>query len=48
MTVEVPFTNLATMPHSSKLAAARRERLLKAMAEDGTEAVVLYGNAWQS
>ena len=35
------------MTNASKLAAARRERLLKAMAEDGTEALVLYGNAWQ-
>jgi Xaa-Pro aminopeptidase len=35
------------MTSASPVAAARRERLLKAMAEDGTEAVVLYGNAWQ-
>jgi Xaa-Pro aminopeptidase len=35
------------MSGTSQLAAARRERLLKAMAEEGAEALVLYGNAWQ-
>ena len=35
------------MANASKLAAARRERLLKTMAEDGTEALLVFGNAWQ-
>ena len=35
------------MASASKLAAARRERLLKTMAEEGCEALVVFGNAWQ-
>jgi Xaa-Pro dipeptidase len=35
-------------PHGSAIAAVRRRRLLAAMTDEGLDAVVLYGNAWQN
>ena len=33
---------------SAAVAAARRKRLAQAMAEDGVDLLLVYGNAWQS
>src|SRR5215831_16800776 len=40
--------NMGTLDNNTSLAAARRHRLLATMAAAGLDAMVVYGNAWQS